>query len=66
MIDQRPSKGGIFGAIILGIVGAVIGGFLASTFLNTDVTGINISSIIVAVAGALIALFAGRMFNKSA
>jgi uncharacterized membrane protein YeaQ/YmgE (transglycosylase-associated protein family) len=41
---------------LLGIVGAVIGGFLASTLLNMPdaVNGINITSILVAFVGAVI------------
>jgi uncharacterized membrane protein YeaQ/YmgE (transglycosylase-associated protein family) len=48
-------KEGVIATIILGIVGAVVGGWLAGTVLKVaDVTGINIESIIVAVIGAVI------------
>jgi uncharacterized membrane protein YeaQ/YmgE (transglycosylase-associated protein family) len=48
-------KEGVIATIILGIVGAVVGGWLAGTVLKVaDVTGINIESIIVAVVGAII------------
>ena len=48
-------KEGVIGTIILGIIGAVVGGWLAGTVLKVaDVTGINIESIIVAVIGAVI------------
>ncbi len=59
-IDPRASSGGIVGAIVLGIVGAMIGGFLANLFLGLDVTGFNLTSFVVAVAGSLLLLFAGR------
>ncbi len=59
-IDPRPSSGGIVGAIVLGIVGAMIGGFLANVFLGLDVTGFNLTSFVVAVAGSLLLLFVGR------
>jgi uncharacterized membrane protein YeaQ/YmgE (transglycosylase-associated protein family) len=42
--------------IILGIVGAVIGGFLFEKFGMAGVTGINLYSILVAVVGAIIFL----------
>ena len=43
--------------IVLGIVGAVVGGFIAGTVLKlADVTGINIESIVVAVIGAIIVI----------
>lgn len=42
--------------IILGIVGAVVGGWLFNTFGHMGVTGLNIYSIIVAIIGAVIVL----------
>ena len=42
--------------IALGIVGAVIGGFLLQTFGMAGVTGVNIYSILVAVVGAIVFL----------
>jgi uncharacterized membrane protein YeaQ/YmgE (transglycosylase-associated protein family) len=48
-------KEGVIATIILGIIGAVVGGWLAGTVLKVaDVTGINIESIVVAVVGAVI------------
>ena len=43
--------------IVLGIVGAVVGGWLFNTFGHMGVTGVNLYSILVAVVGAVIALF---------
>ena len=63
-IDPRPSEGGILGSIVLGIVGAVIGGYLGSALLGVGVTGFNLTSFIVAVLGALVALFVGRQLMK--
>ena len=46
---------GVVGDIIIGIVGALIGGFLAATLFNADaVNGINIVSIVTAFVGAVI------------
>lgn len=46
---------GVVGDIIIGIVGALIGGFLAATLFNADaVNGINILSIVTAFVGAVI------------
>ena len=42
--------------IILGVVGAVLGGWLFSTFGMAGVTGLNIYSIVVAVIGAAVFL----------
>lgn len=63
-IDPRPSEGGIFGSIALGIVGAVVGGYLGSALFGVGVTGFNLTSFIVAVLGALAALFVGRQLMK--
>ena len=56
---------GILLDIVLGIVGAVVGGFVFSLFGATGVTGFNIWSLIVATIGAVIVVwlyhnFAGR------
>lgn len=42
--------------IVLGIVGAVVGGFLFSAVGAAPVTGLNIYSMIVAVIGAIVVL----------
>ncbi len=55
------SKGGfgLIGNIILGIIGAFVGGWLSTTILGLpyDVTGFNFTSVLVATAGAAIVLF---------
>ena len=43
--------------IVLGIVGAVVGGYLFTLFGAAPVTGLNIYSMIVAVVGAIVVLF---------
>ncbi|MGC2410064.1 MAG: GlsB/YeaQ/YmgE family stress response membrane protein [Methyloceanibacter sp.] len=48
--------------IILGIVGAVVGGFLFSFFGAAPVTGLNIYSMIVAVVGAVVVLLIYHAF----
>lgn len=49
---------GIFLDIILGIVGAVVGGWLFTAFGASGVTGFNLYSIFVAAIGAIILLVA--------
>ncbi len=53
---MRGGGYGLVGDIIVGVVGALIGGFLASTLLNMPnaVNGINVTSILVAFVGAVI------------
>jgi uncharacterized membrane protein YeaQ/YmgE (transglycosylase-associated protein family) len=57
---------GLIGSIVLGIVGAVIGGFIASAVFNkSDVTGINLYSIVVAVLGAIGVIVIARLVTQS-
>ena len=56
---------GVIGHIVLGIVGGLIGGFLAGIITGgTDyTTGINITTIVVAVIGAVIAVVGYNMIR---
>jgi uncharacterized membrane protein YeaQ/YmgE (transglycosylase-associated protein family) len=54
---------GLIGDIILGIIGALVGGFLASTLLGLDVNGFNILSILIAFVGACIVIAIARMLT---
>ncbi len=61
-----PGKdpGGLFVTILIGIAGAMVGGFLASLIGIGGVSGFNFGSIIIAVAGALLLLWLYRKFKK--
>ena len=52
----RGSGFGLIGDIILGVVGALVGGFLATNVLGMadPVSGINITTLIVAFLGSVI------------
>jgi uncharacterized membrane protein YeaQ/YmgE (transglycosylase-associated protein family) len=47
---------GLIRDIILGIVGAIVGGWLFRTVGASGVTGLNIYSLVVAVIGAIVVL----------
>ena len=47
---------GFFLDIILGIVGAIVGGFLFTAVGASGVTGFNLYSMVVAVIGAIVVL----------
>jgi len=53
----NKSGEGFFLDIVLGVVGAVVGGYLFQTFGMAGVTGVNLYSILVAVVGAVVVLF---------
>ena len=57
---------GIIITIVLGIAGAVVGGFLSSQLFGWDVTGFNLPSFGIAIAGALLVLILYRLFTTSA
>ena len=52
----NKSGSGTIMDIVLGIVGAVVGGWLFNTVGHIGVTGVNLYSILVAVVGAVIVL----------
>jgi uncharacterized membrane protein YeaQ/YmgE (transglycosylase-associated protein family) len=54
LVNKRGE--GVFLDIILGVVGAVVGGFVFRAFGASGVTGLNIYSLIVAVLGAVVFL----------
>ena len=56
LIMPGDDPGGIIVTIILGIVGAFIGGFVFNLFGGSGVTGFNIWSLLVATVGAIILL----------
>ena len=47
--------------IVLGVVGAVIGGYLFNLFGAQGVTGLNLWSLLVAVIGAIVVLMVYRL-----
>jgi uncharacterized membrane protein YeaQ/YmgE (transglycosylase-associated protein family) len=54
IVDHRGQ--GLVLDIVIGIVGAVVGGWLFSAFGGMPVTGFNIYSILVAIVGAIVLL----------
>lgn len=52
----NKSGEGVFLDIILGIVGAVVGGWLFNMFGAHGVSGLNLYSILVAIVGAIVVL----------
>ena len=58
------SDHGVIEDIILGIVGAFVGGFILNFLGQSGVTGFNIYSLIVAVIGAVVLIFLGRLIHK--
>jgi uncharacterized membrane protein YeaQ/YmgE (transglycosylase-associated protein family) len=50
--------------IVLGIVGAIVGGLLFSLFGATGITGFSLYSLIVAVIGSIVVLWLYHLFDR--
>ncbi len=58
MIMGANARMGALANIVVGIVGAIIGGFLMTNVFGAQgVTGFNLMSLLVAIGGAVILLF---------
>ncbi len=63
-IMKTDSNQGTMMDIVMGVVGAVVGGFIMNFFGQSGVTGFNLYSLIVAVLGAVVVIYLGRMLRK--
>jgi uncharacterized membrane protein YeaQ/YmgE (transglycosylase-associated protein family) len=62
---MRGGGYGVIGDIIVGVLGGLLGGWVGTTFLhiNAGVSGINLESILVAFAGAVLLILILRMIG---
>jgi uncharacterized membrane protein YeaQ/YmgE (transglycosylase-associated protein family) len=58
--------GGMIITIVLGISGAIVGGYLGTALGVGDVSGFDLRSVLIAVAGALLLLVAFRRLRAPA
>ena len=63
VIMKTNASQGTMMDIILGIVGAVVGGLLMGLVGQSGVTGFNLYSFVVAVIGAIVVIYLGRMIR---
>jgi uncharacterized membrane protein YeaQ/YmgE (transglycosylase-associated protein family) len=61
----NKSGEGIVLDILLGIVGAIVGGWLFTRFGSAGVTGLNLYSILVAVIGSVVVLIVYHMIRRT-
>jgi uncharacterized membrane protein YeaQ/YmgE (transglycosylase-associated protein family) len=64
LIMPGSDPGGIIVTILLGIAGALVGGFVASAMGFGDVNGFNLGSIAIAVLGAILLLAIYRLLRR--
>ena len=61
---MRGGGYGLIGDLVLGILGAMLGGWVTGAVLGRDmVNGFNIETLIVAVVGAIILIAISRLFT---
>jgi len=59
------AKTGVFVDLLLGVAGAILGGWISSLLTGADlVTGFNLTSILVALAGAIVVIFIYRLIKR--
>jgi len=65
IIMKTDSNQGTITDIIMGIIGAVVGGFLMGIVGQSGVTGFNLYSFIVAIVGAIVVIYLGRLLRRN-
>lgn len=63
MIMGTDARQGAIGNIVVGIIGAFLGGLVMSMFGQQGVTGFNLYSTLVAIFGAVITLWIYKAFS---
>ena len=65
LIMPGNDPGGFIITILLGIAGAIVGGFIGTALGFGDVTGFNFGSFFIAILGAIILLFLYRSLKRA-
>lgn len=65
MIMGTNERQGALGNIVVGILGALLGGFIARATVGADVTGFNLTSFFVALGGAIVLLWIYKMVTRT-
>jgi uncharacterized membrane protein YeaQ/YmgE (transglycosylase-associated protein family) len=60
IVMKTDYEQGLLQDIVLGVVGALVGGFVMNTFGGTGITGFNLYSIFVATGGAIALIALGK------
>lgn len=63
LIMKTNRQMGLLANIVVGIIGALIGGFVMNLIGASDVNGFNIYSLLVAILGAVILLWIVKLFS---
>ncbi|MDB5264697.1 MAG: transglycosylase [Parcubacteria group bacterium] len=66
IIMKTNGQQGLFMDIIVGIVGAVLGGWIMSMLGQGDISGFNLYSFLVALLGAVVLIAIVKMVRRAA
>ncbi len=57
-------KGGLIRSLILGVLGAIVGGILAPKLGFTPIENVHLNNIVIATGGAVLLLFVAQFLGK--
>lgn len=60
LIDPTAGRGGFFGAVLLGVSGAVIGGSLMNLMFGISLRSFDLTSFLIAIVGSVALLFMNK------
>lgn len=63
MIMNTDGQQGLFFNIIVGVIGAIAGGWIMSYFGKSEITGFNLYSFLVAILGACLLIFIVKLLR---
>ncbi|HUC20458.1 MAG TPA: GlsB/YeaQ/YmgE family stress response membrane protein [Candidatus Polarisedimenticolaceae bacterium] len=64
IVMRTNEEQGAVGNVIVGIIGAIIGGYLMQALGGTGTTGFNFYSLLVAILGAIVLLAIVNVFRR--
>lgn len=64
IVMKKNAKMGAIANIIVGVIGAFVGGYIMNFFGFQGVTGFNLPSLLVAIFGAIVLLFVVGLFTR--
>ncbi|MDE0866476.1 MAG: GlsB/YeaQ/YmgE family stress response membrane protein [Rubripirellula sp.] len=64
MLVPGSGAGGLIVTVVLGVVGAVVGGFLATMLGFGEIDGFDVRSFLIAIGGSVVLLAGFRMLSR--
>jgi len=64
MISPGPERGGLLTTLVIGVVGALVGGWVFNAFGRAGPNGITLFSFILATMGAVLFLYVWKLFTR--